>query len=171
MKTLKKQIRIMALAIVLVFSTSTYAQNEVKKYNIYLRVYNLEGKQINKGSLIFINDSLLELKGSSKQEKISLQEIGFIKTKRAAGNNVLIGAASGAALGAIVGVSTADPDAWVLAYTAGEGALAFGGIGALGGAAIGGVTTLFKKSETFIINASDVNWSLFQKAMGNQRFK
>lgn len=171
MKTLKKQIKIMALAMVLIFSTSTYAQNEVKKYNIYLRVYNLEGKQISKGSLTFINDSLLELKGSSKQEKISLREIGFIKTKRAAGNNVLIGAATGAALGAVLIASSSDPNDWVFSYTPAEGGLIGGLSGAFVGGGVGGITSFFKKSETFIINASDVNWSLFQQTIGEQRFK
>jgi hypothetical protein len=169
MKTLKKQIRLMAL--ILVLSTSAYAQNEVKKSNVYLRIYNLEGKKISTGSLIFINDSLLELKSGNKQEKISLREIGFIKTKRAAGNNVLIGAATGAALGAVLMASSSDPNDWVFSYTPAEGGLIGGLSGAFVGGGVGGITSLFKKSETFIINASEVNWSLFQKAMGDQRFK
>jgi len=84
---------------------------------------------------------------------------------------VLIGAASGATLGVIMGVSSADPDAWIFGYTAGEGALVFGSLGAIGGGAIGGLTSLFKKSETYIINGSEVNWNSFQKKIGAQRFK
>ena len=155
----------------LVLSTSAYAQNEVKKFNVYLRIYNLEGKKISTGSLIFINNSLMELKSGSKQEKISLREIGSIKTKRAAGNNVLIGAATGAALGAVLMASSSDPNDWVFSYTPAEGGLIGGLSGAFVGGGVGGITSLFKKSETFIINASEVNWSLFQKAMGDQRFK
>ena len=171
MKTLLKQIKILAFAIVLIFSIRAYAQKEAKTHNVFLRVYNLEGKKISKGSIVFMNDSLLGLKNSSDKVKISMKDIGFIKTKRSAGNNVLIGAASGATLGVIMGVSTADPDAWILGYTAGEGAAVFGSIGALGGGAIGGLTSLIKKSETYIINGSEVNWNSFQKLIGAHRFK
>lgn len=168
MKVLKKQIRLMSLVIALIFSIATNAQNEEKKHDIYLRVYNLIGKKINKGSLIFINDSLLGLKDGSKQANISLREIGFIKTKRSVGNNMLISAASGAALGAIIGVSTADPDSF-LGYSAGEGALGFGAIGALGGAAIGGISIAFKNSETYIIEGDLVKWKIFKEMIEKTR--
>lgn len=171
MKTLIKQIKILALAMALIFSMEAYAQKEVKTHNVFLRVYNLEGKKISKGSIIFINDTLLGLKNSSDKTAISMKDIGFIKTKRSAGNNVLIGAASGATLGVIMGVSSADPDAWIFRYTAWEGAFVFGSLGAIGRGAIGGLTSLFKKSETYIINGSEVNWNSFQKKIGAQRFK
>jgi hypothetical protein len=171
MKTHLKQIKMLALAAVLTFSMSVYAQKEAKSHNIFVRVYNLEGKKMSKGSIIFINDSLLGLKSSSGKTAISMKDIGFIKTKRSAGNNVLIGAASGATLGVIIGVSSADPDAWIFGYTAGEGAALFGSIGALGGGAIGGLSSLFKESETYIINGSEVNWNSFQKLIGAHRFK
>ena len=171
MKTLLKQIKILAMAIVLIFSISAYAQKEAKTHNVFLRVYNLEGKKISKGPVVFINDTLLGLKNGSDKTAIRMKDIGFIKTKRSAGNNVLIGAASGATLGVIIGVSTADPDAWIFGYTAGEGAALFGSIGALGGGAIGGLTSLLKESETYIINGSEVNWNSFQKLIGAHRFK
>jgi outer membrane lipoprotein SlyB len=171
MKTLINQIKILALATVLAFSMDANAQKEVTSHNIFVRVYNMEGKKISKGSIIFINDSLLGLKNSSEKGKISMKDIGFIKTKRSAGNNVLIGAASGATFGVIIGVSSADPDAWIFGYTAGEGAALFGSIGALGGGAIGGLSSLFKESETYIINGSEVNWNSFRKLIGAHRFK
>ena len=171
MKTLLKQIKIMVLAILLIFSMDAYAQNEAKTQNVFLRVYNLEGKKISKGSIIFINDSLLGLKRSSEKVMISIKDVGFIKTKRSAGNNVLIGAASGAVVFGVMGAASADPNDWIFGYTAGEGALVFGSLGAIGGGAIGGLTSLFKKSETYIINGSEVNWNSIQKKIGAQRFK
>lgn len=173
MKALEKKIGRMALALsmVLVGSINTFAQNEVTKQNIFLRVYNVEGKKIGKGSLLQMNDSLLVLKNSSTQEYISLKDIGSIRTKRSAGNNVFIGAASGAVLGAAIGVSTADPDDFFVSYSAGEGAAIFGGIAALGGGAIGGITSVFKKSKTFVINADMVKWKIFKEMVENRNLK
>ncbi|MFG6686301.1 hypothetical protein ACGK9U_06955 [Mariniflexile sp. HNIBRBA6329] len=171
MKTYKEQIKTLTLSLIIMLSINFYAQESAIVKKAFLRVYNLEGNKIGKGHVVFINDSLLRLKVGSKQENISFQEIGSIKTKRSPGNNVLIGSVSGATLGAIMGISSADPDALFFSYTAGEGAVAFGGIGALGGGVIGGITALFKKSETFAINADEVNWSLFQKAIDEQRFQ
>ncbi len=163
MKALKKQIKILAFTIVLMFSMEIYAQNESKTHNIFVRVYNLEGKKISNGSIIFINDSILRLKNNIENKNISMRDIGFINTKRSAGSNVLIGATSGAVLGAIIGASTADPNDWILGYTAGEGALLGGSLGALGGVAIGGLTSLLKNYETYIISANEMNWKSFQK--------
>lgn len=171
MKTLLKQIKILAMAIVLIFSISVYAQKEAKTHNTFVRVYNLQGKKISNGRIVFINDSVIGLKNNSTRPNINMKDVGFIKTKRSAGNNVLIGATSGAAFGIVTGVSSADPDAWIFGYTAGEGAALFGSIGALGGGAIGGLTSLFKESETYIINGSEENWSSFQKLIGAHRFK
>ncbi|WNH11321.1 glycine zipper family protein [Thalassobellus suaedae] len=170
MKSLKKEIRIMILLTALITSISVNAQSETIKYNIYLRVYNLEGKKISKGALVFINDSLIELKNSIKQSRVSFNDIGFIRTKKSASNNVVIGAVSGATLGAVVGVSTADPDDWIFSYTKGEGALVLGGIGALGGSAIGGITSLFKKSKTYIINGDVEKWRIFKEKIVKSRF-
>ncbi|MEN3325079.1 hypothetical protein VP395_15180 [Mariniflexile soesokkakense] len=162
MKTLIKQIKILVFTIVLMFNMGIYAQNELKTHSIFVRVYNLEGKKISKGSIVFINDSILGLKNSIEKKKISLKEIGFIKTKRSAGSNVLIGVLAGTTIGAIAGASSADPDDWFLPYTAGEGAVIFGGIGALGGGIIGGFTALPKKVETYIINGDKDKWLLFR---------
>ena len=71
----------------------------------------------------------------------------------------------GAATGAILGITTADPDAWIFGYTASEGA-AMGAIsGGVSGAAIGGVTILLKNSKTFIIDGYESNWKTFMQIM------
>jgi hypothetical protein len=81
MKTLINQIKILAMAMVLVFSICAFALNEETAHNVFLIVNNLEGKKINEGSVIFINDSLLEIKKTSEEAKISMPDIGFKKSK------------------------------------------------------------------------------------------
>jgi len=157
MKTLRKQIKIMTLFFILLFSLSIVAQKkETKISNLFVRVYNMVGKKINKGHIIFINDSLLAIRQSKKLVKIHLRDIGFIKTKRSAGNNILVGSGIGALTLGTLGATTADPDAWIFGYTAGEGFAAGIVGGGIGGAVIGGITVLFKKSNTYTIDG-DLN--------------
>jgi len=61
-----------------------------------------------------------------------------------------------------LGAATADPDAWILGWTVGEG-LAIGGLfGSAPGAVIGGITALFKKSRVSIINGDINKWIGFK---------
>ncbi|WP_341215904.1 hypothetical protein [uncultured Wocania sp.] len=169
MKTLHKQIILVMLCLAFSFGYNLYSQTkktETKKN--YVRVYNFKGKKISKGYIYFMNDSILGLKNNGKLVEMSLREIDFIKTKRSAGNNVFIGAVSGATLGAVIGVSTADSDIWILPYSKGEGAIVFGGIGAVGGIAIGGITSLFKRSETYVINGDIKKWQVFMNLIEKQ---
>ncbi len=147
-------------------SINFFAQNEVKTQNDFLRVYNLEGKKISKGFVVMVNDSVIELKNSNKN-KINIKNIGFIKTKRSAGNNVLIGALSGTTVGAVAGASSANPNDWVFSYSPAEGALAGGVLGAIGGGVVGSLTALSKKVETIIINGDKEKW-LSVKMMFNK---
>lgn len=164
MKTIKEQIKTILLLLVLALSTNSYAQNEIKKSGMFVRIYNLDGKKFNKGYVVSVGDTVLGLKRKGKYTEINVREMGSIKTKRSGGHNVLIGAVAGATTGVILGISTADPDSF-LGYSASEGASGFGLAGALGGAAIGGISIAFKNSETFVINGDLESWSLFQKRM------
>jgi hypothetical protein len=165
MKTIKTQIKTIMVLLAFVLSTNIYAQKDTKKSGIFVRVYNLDGKKINKGHIAFVGDTLLGLKRNGKYTEINFKEIASIKTKRSAGHNVLIGSAIGATTGAILGAATADPGAWIYNYTAGEGAAAGALMGAAAGAAVGGISIAFKNPETYIINGSLENWSFFQKRM------
>jgi hypothetical protein len=171
MKTIKKQLQAISLCIILIFNMNLFAQKEKKRHDAFVRVYSLRGKKIAKGLIVFINDSVLGLKEGYKLIESNLEDIGYVKTKRSAGHNVLLGAGSGASLGIILGVSTADPDAWIFSYTQGEGAVIFGSIGALGGGAIGGLTSLFKKPETYIINGDSNKWKMFKEIIEKVRFR
>ena len=54
MKTLKSQLKTLMLLIVLTLFTNAYAQNRDFSKGMFVRVYNLEGKKISKGKLIFV---------------------------------------------------------------------------------------------------------------------
>ncbi len=175
MKTLKAQLKTLMLLIVLTLFTNAYAQNRDFSKGMFVRVYNLEGKKISKGKLIFVSDTLLILKHNSKFNNLNPMDIGYIKTKRSGGHNVLIGAAIGATTVSVISIASIDPDDGYFIWDAtpdnvGE-ALAVGVVGGgTTGAAIGGITIFFKNSKTFIINGEESNWKTFQQ-MTNKYIK
>lgn len=140
----------------------SYGQQKIKTTGEFVRVYNLQNKKVGKGKIIVLSDSLLKLKRNRGEFSFSPQEIGFIHTKRAPGNNVLIGSLSGATILAIAGASSSDPDGLVLDYTPGEGALMGALFGIIPGAALGYFTVIFKKSEVYPINGNLANWQTFR---------
>ncbi len=157
-----RTIRYTFLCIFIFFSGYIDAQTDNKK-KTFLRVYNLEGKKIAKGNFTFANDSILILKKVDDSYSVRREDIGHIRTKHSAGNNVLTGAVAGSSVFAVLGAASADPDAWIFSYTKAEGAAMGGIVGGFGGAAIGGVTALFKKQKTFIINGELERWNTFIK--------
>lgn len=161
METIKQQIRITVLLFLFMSSISVHAQKEAKKNNVFIRVYSTEGRIINKGHISFINDSLIGLKNNRNIE-INVRDIGFIKTKRSAGNNILIGAMAGGITLAVLGAASSDPNDWVYSFTPAEGAVIGGVLGALGGGAIGGITALSKKVKTYIINGDLEKWQVYK---------
>ena len=149
--------------IALILGINISAQVGTEKTNVFVRVYDLQGKKISKGNIFSISDTLLQLKGKIEPIKIAANSIGLIKTKHSGGKNVLIGAISGATFFAILGAATADPDALVLGYSAGEGAASGALLGGISGAAIGGITILFNNSATYIINGDELKWKAFSE--------
>jgi hypothetical protein len=168
MKTTKNKIETIVILFALLFGINSYAQKETVKKDMFIRVFNFEGKKINKGHVSFVGDSLLGLKKNGNYIEINVKEIGAIKTKRSAGHNILIGSAIGTATGAILGAASADPDAWIFGYTAAEGATGFGLAGALGGAAIGGISIAFKNSTTFTISGDLIKFKIFKETIDKQ---
>jgi hypothetical protein len=149
--------------ITLILSINVYAQNELENTNIFVRVYDLQGKKIGKGKILSISETSLQLYRKGESVKVMVDGIGSIKTKHSAGNNVLIGAATGATTMAILGAATADPDAWISGYTTREGAAAGALLGGTAGAAIGGITILFKNSKSYEINGYMEKWKVFKE--------
>ncbi|OEI81265.1 hypothetical protein AST99_04680 [Formosa algae] len=102
--------------------------------NVFVRVYDAQGKKINKGHIVSISDTSLQLVKRGETIDVPINDIGSIKTKYSGWTNVVTGAVLGAGVGFIAG----DPE--VIA------------IGTVAGAAAGWITTLFKKTETFDID-------------------
>lgn len=148
-------------AVTLIACMNIHAQNVKVKSNGFVRVYNLQGKKIGKGKIHKVSETSLQLFRHGETMEFMVDDIGRIKTKRSGGNNVLVGAATGATAFAIVGIATADPDAWIFGYNRGEGALSGAIFGGTAGAAIGGISILFKNSKSFEINGDSEKWKGF----------
>ncbi|MGZ5253781.1 MAG: hypothetical protein ACXWV4_05410, partial [Flavitalea sp.] len=142
----------------ILISFSIYANAQIKKF---VRIYDSDGKKINKGLVVGTNDSSLQLLKNKDTLNLPISSFSSIKTKRSAGNNVLIGTFIGAGTFSVLGAASADEDAF-FAYSAGNGAAAGALLGAPFGAAIGGITALFKKSRKFTINGNPDQWKAFQ---------
>jgi len=147
-------------AIALILSINISAQKGTEKTNVFVRVYDLQGKKISKGNILSISDSLLQLKGKREPMKIATRSIGLIKTKHSGGNNVLKGAVIGATGLAILMAATAGEDTY---HDAAGGAAAGVFVGGIFGAAVGGVTSLFKNSKTYEINGDKEKWEAFKQ--------
>lgn len=152
------------LAIALILSMNVFAQTGSEISNVFIRVYNLEGKKIAKGKILSILGSSIQLTRKNELQEIPLNRIGSIKTKHSAGNNVLIGTAVGASVMAVAGASTAEPDEF-LGYTAGEGAAGGAILGGAAGAAFGGITILFKRSRKYVINGDKEKLKAFKEGI------
>lgn len=163
MTKLKSKLSMVMLILITISNMNIYAQNQIGDKKMFVRVFDFEGKKIGKGYVAKVADSTLELSRSNEYLSISLKEISYIKTKRSTGSNALIGSIAGATTLGVLGAATADPDAWIFGYTAAEGASAFGLVGAIGGGAIGGLTSVFKNSKTFVIEGDKDKWELFRK--------
>ena len=110
------------------FSCSSWAQK-----TMFVRVYDFSGKQVFNGEIYSVTDSSLLLSAKKAPVVIPVNKISFIKTRRSAGHNALIGSVAGLGAGALVGVAGADPDAEIAPISTGAGAVG----GALVGAALG----------------------------------
>ncbi len=149
-------------AIALILSINISAQVGSEKANVFVRVYDLQGKKISKGKIFSISDTSLQLKGKREPVIIAASSIGLIKTKHSGGNNVLMGAATGATALAIFMAASAGPnDMFDPAGAAAAGAF----LGGIAGAAIGGLTSLFKNSKSYIISGDELKWKEFKETI------
>ena len=149
-------------AIALILSINVCAQNGFENTNVFVRVYNLQGKKISKGKIFSISETSLQLKGKREPVIIAASSIGLIKTKHSGGNNVLMGAATGATGLAILMAASAGPDDL---FDPGGAAAAGAFLGGIAGAAIGGLTSLFKNSKSYIISGDELKWKEFKETI------
>lgn len=147
------------LAIAILSSLSIHAQYGAEKNTVFIRVYNLEGEKINKGKVLAVTDTILQLEGKNGMVDIDVRTIGLIKTKRSEGNNVLIGSLVGLTTLAILGATQGGSDEW---FSSSDLAVGGGFVGAVIGAATGAITVPFKNSISYIINGDKLKWKKFQ---------
>ena len=153
------------VALALLSCTTFYAQKDINKPAPFVRVYALNGEKISKGRISRITDTSLVVSRGEKSVSIELGKIGFIKTKRSVGNNILYGAAIGAGTGVILGLASGGENEY---WGKGEGAGGFGLILGAMGAGAGAITAIFKKTKTFTIDGDTLKWKAFREAMGEQ---
>jgi hypothetical protein len=148
---------ILSTVLLIALGYSAWAQ-----HSTFVRVYDLAGKKIGKGHVFAVTDTSLQLEAKPTPLNFPVQRIGFIKTKRSGGNNVLIGSAIGVSTLAILSAATAEPEQDLFYDTPAEAA-AFGAFFGLPiGAAIGGLTIVFKKSNHYLINGDISKWKVFK---------
>jgi hypothetical protein len=134
----------------------TLAANSQK--TIFLRVFDETGKKIQNGSLRSVSDSSLTIQNGEKITEVPVSKISVIKVKRSFGHMVAISSGIGAAGFAIFGAATADPEAWIYGYTAGEGAAIGFVFGAIAGATVGSIIGATNKRPVLQINMNQEKW-------------
>ena len=149
--------KVLAFVFAILFAHDLSAQKP-----IFIRVYDLKGNKIGKGHVLSVTDTSLRLK--EKNVIIPVSAIGSIRTKHSAGNNILIGSVIGTTTMAILGAASGGGDNSY--YTSGEGAALGPLVGLPLGAALGGITVLFKNSKTYLINGDSTRWKEFEAVTG-----
>jgi len=132
---------------------------------IFLRVFDETGKKIQKGFLRSVSDSSLTIQNGEKITEVPVSNISVIKVKRSFGHTVAISSGIGAAGFSIFGAATADPEAWIYGYTAGEGAAAGFIFGAFAGAAVGSIIAATSKKPVLQINMNQKEWMKAKSAL------
>jgi len=151
----------------------TAAQSQMKTF---VRIFDENGNKIHKGYLIQTLDSSLVLLKSkdypllktlgnhlalsknTKTYEIPITKIATIKLRRSFGHTVLLTTLIAGGSFAIFGAATADPTAWLFAYTAGEGALAGFILGTVPGAMAGSIIAGTRSRPVFNVNMKQEQW-------------
>jgi hypothetical protein len=123
--------------------------------SLFVRVFDMNGNKIGKGTIANITDSSIQL--SKSDHYILAKNIGAIRTKRSFGHNVLVSTiVTTGIFVTVMAIGSSDKGgllSWTLMDGIGVGFIA----GAIYGPPIGAFTTLFKNTMTFPINGSEKN--------------
>ncbi len=158
--------KFLLFALALISCSTFYAQETKKKAAPFVRVYDLDGIKISKGRIDSLTDTSLVVVSSEKITTIEVSRIGYIKTKRSAGNNILWGAGIGASTGLIAGAIEGESEGIFGSTVPVEENIIMGTIVLMPvGAAIGAITALIKNSETFSIDGDIIKWKAFREAI------
>ncbi|MCW5515856.1 hypothetical protein [Muriicola sp. Z0-33] len=140
------------LVFIFLISFSLSAQDRNEEKHLFIRVYDPQGVKFNQGNLITIRENSILLKRQKKTFSIEVSEIGKIKTKRALGHNIGMGALGGASIGIIYGFAQGAEGGAFGTNSGGDNAVIFGTLGLMVGPIVGGLTGIGKKSRSFEIN-------------------
>jgi hypothetical protein len=135
----------------------------------FLRIYNIAGHKFAKGFFAGTTDSSILLIKNINTIAIPVAQIGKIKTKRSAGNSILIstliGAVSLGILGAVSRESNGTDGIYggvaefsLVNYSAGDGLAGGAIVGTIFGSSIGAIIGGSKKIDTYTINGKIKNW-------------
>ena len=136
-----------------------------KKSSEFIRVFDIEGKKIAKGKILQITENSVILKNNPRIH-LPTNNIGYIKSKRSNKHNVLLGTAAGGGIGLVAVLSSSGSSGGGLAAGTSKGiSVVFAVVVTALGTGVGYLTTLFKKSETYMINGDLIKWMSFKKTM------
>lgn len=125
----------------------------------FVRVYDEVGKKIYRGFLHGLSDSSLTITDASKSRvEIPVTSVTTLRLRRSFGHTVLITSLIAGGTLAIMGAASADPDAWIFAYSAGEGAMMGLLTGVAMGAAAGSIVSGTRNRPVFKIDRNEENW-------------
>ena len=158
-------------SIFIVISINVPAQNEIIDDNFFIRIYNLEGRKINKGTIMSISETSIELYLKCKTISVPLKKIGKIKTKRSGGNNVAKGALIGGGSLALLGILSGDDDPGMFSFSATDKAVGGLIVGGIVGAGIGGIRAIFKKPKLYLIEGNEMKFEEFKENISGSNKK
>ncbi len=145
--------QVFVFTLLFLFSFSMVAQKET-----FARLYDLEGKKFASGFLVHLSDSSLTVNRKGLNQEIPMSRIGHITLRRSVGHAILLGSLITGATFAIIGGVTADPDAWIFGYSAGEGIVTGLAGGAVTGALIGAIVGGTRKRPIFHVDGNSEKW-------------
>jgi hypothetical protein len=148
------------LLLFVLMSTVAHAQKRT-----FLRIYSMAGNKFQKGYFASTTDNTLFIYKNDDTLKIPAVDIGYIKTKRSAGHDMLIGALIGIIPATVIGLASGEPNNGddIFNFTPAEGALAGFTIGGIVGTAGGAINAGVKKTTTFTIDGDLNTWALQRK--------
>ncbi|MGW9686686.1 hypothetical protein [Flagellimonas sp. 2504JD1-5] len=153
--------RVSFLAIALILSMNSFSQENSGNVGMFVRVFDLQGNKIAKGKIQLLSANELQLQTRKLSIKLPVNNIGKIKTGRSGGTNVGMGALAGASVGLVLGVAAGeDGGLYGLSSTEGNTA-AMSILGAMFGSVAGGLSTIFKKNQSFRIDGDIEKWNEF----------
>lgn len=138
----------------MILVTATHGQKRT-----FLRIFDGENHKTHKGHLWMTTENSIRIITEAKDTvEVPLSLIGTIKLRRSLGHTVLISALVAGGSLAAMGVATADPDAWIFGYTAGEGFMLGLTSGAILGSGVGAIVGGTRNRPVLQIQSDPEKW-------------